>query len=107
MLESLFVTLTLCQQPPQDARPEFSPNPPRKVERQERPRMTLDIFVEMIRRGDSRADVNKDGKIDGKDLEIVIDRRMERVRGVESRPQPRRGQGNRNRGARGCSCKNK
>lgn len=103
MLESLFVTLALCQ----NVRPEFSPNPPQRVERSERPRMTMDIFVEMIRRGDERADVNKDGKIDGKDLEIVLDRRMNRVRGVENRPQPRRGHGNRNRGCCGCECKNK
>ena len=94
MFESLLVTLALCQQPPQNVRPEFSPNPPRRVER-------LDIFVEMIRRGDVRADANKDGKIDGKDLEIVIDRRM------ENRPQPRKGHGKRNRGCCGCTCKNK
>ena len=61
--------------------------------------MTLDIFVEMIRRGDQRADVNKDGKIDGKDLEIVLERKMKRNRGMENRPHSRQG--------RGCRCKNK
>lgn len=63
--------------------------------------MTLDIFVEMIRRGDQRADVNKDGKIDGKDLEIVLDRKMKRNRGMEKRPHSRQNRG------RGCQCKNK
>jgi len=102
MFESLLVTLALCQQPPQNVRPEFSPNPPRRVERENRrPQMTLDIFVEMIRRGDQRADVNKDGKIDGKDLEIVLDRKMKRNRGMEKRPQSRQNRG------RGCQCKNK
>ena len=95
MLESLFVTLALCQ----NVRPEFSPNPPQRVERSERSRMTMDIFVEMIRRGDQRADVNKDGKIDGKDLEIVLDRKMKRNRGMGNRPHSRQG--------RGCQCKNK
>jgi hypothetical protein len=72
------------------------------VERENRrPQMTLDIFVEMIRRGDQRADVNKDGKIDGKDLEIVLDRKMKRNRGMEKRPHPRQNRG------RGCQCKNK
>jgi hypothetical protein len=99
MLESLFVTLALCQQPQKNVRPEFTPNPPKRVER-------MDIFVEMIRRGDERADVNKDGKIDGKDLEMVLDRRMQRNR-MDNRPQSRRGHGNRNRGGCGCSCKNK
>jgi hypothetical protein len=74
------------------------------VERENRrPQMTLDIFVEMIRRGDQRADVNKDGKIDGKDLEIVLDRKMKRNRGMENRPHSRQ-----NRGCGcGCQCKNK
>lgn len=65
--------------------------------------MTLDIFVEMIRRGDQRADVNKDGKIDGKDLEIVLDRKTKRTRGMGNRPHSRQ-----NRGCGcGCQCKNK
>jgi hypothetical protein len=74
------------------------------VERENRrPQMTLDIFVEMIRRGDQRADVNKDGKIDGKDLEIVLDRKMKRNRGMDNRPHSRQ-----NRGCGcGCQCKNK
>jgi len=100
MLESLFVTLALCQQPQKNVRPEFTPNPPKRVER-------MNIFIEMIRRVDERADVNKYGKIDGRDLEMVLDKRMKRVRGVENRPQSRRGQGNRNRGCCGCACKNK
>ena len=100
MFESLLVTLALCQQPLQNVRPEFSPNPPRRVEKENRrPKMTLDIFVEMIRRGDQRADMNKDGKINGKDLEIVLERKMKRTRGMENRPHSRQN--------RGCRCKNK
>jgi len=103
MLESLLVTLALCQQPQKNVRPEFTPNPPKRVER---PTMTLDIYIDMIRRGDRRADLNKDGKIDGRDLEMILDKKMQRNR-MNNRPQPRRGHGNRNRGGCGCSCENK
>jgi len=104
MLESLFLTLALCQQPQKNVRPEFTPNPPKKVER---PTMTLDIYIDMIRRGDRRADLNKDGQIDGKDLEILLERKMRFAQQENPRRQrPHRRGGNRQNG-KFCNCKSK
>jgi len=104
MLESIALSMVLWQ-PPQQRGPEFRPqNPPRVVEErmdsrrqqrnsfwsqperrertpQRRRGISLDIFVEMLQKGDPRADLNKDGKINGADLELVLERKMNRMKG--------------------------
>ena len=104
MLESIALSMVLWQ-PPQQRGPEFRPqNPPRVVEErmdsrrqqrnsfwsqperrertpQRRRGISLDIFVEMLQKGDPRADLNKDGKINGADLELVLEKKMNRMKG--------------------------